>query len=68
MAATTSSGRVTVGTWPAPKITTSLESRIACAAISAVAKGMIRSSSPWMMRVGSPMAERLGAYPASMGD
>lgn len=63
--ATTSAGRVRMGTWPAPGITTSFESGIAWAAISAVAMGMIRSYSPWMIRVGTRIDERLGAGLAS---
>ncbi len=65
MAATTSAGLVTIGTWPAPGIITSFESGIVWAAISAAAKGMIRSCSPWTMRVGTRIEERLGAGLAS---
>jgi hypothetical protein len=61
MAATTCSGRVMTGTWPAPRITTSLEPGIAWVAISELARGMMASSSPWMMRVGSRTPSSLSA-------
>jgi hypothetical protein len=79
MAATTCSGRVMTGTWPAPRITTSWEPGIAWVAISELARGMMASSSPWMMRVGSRTPSSLSAtrsgphraaraYPDSVGD
>lgn len=66
------------GTWPAPGITTSLEPGIAWVAISALARGMTASSSPWTMRVGSRTPSSLSAtrsgphraaraYPDSVG-
>ncbi len=61
IASTTAPGRVTVGTCPAPLITTSSASGMAAAVARPTASGTIASRSPWMTRVGTLTWVRSGA-------